>query len=821
MKQRSRASWFVAGTLALASAALAACSSSGGNGASGAPGVISSAGGSTASGGETSSGGITSNAGMTSIGGLTSSAGASSSGGTTTNGGATSSGGQSFVPPTYLITTAPQFDSIFNTTGHTGDGFQWIPLGIHDRQGLGTSSTNSVTFFDDSNYAGHFFNSTAGEYTGISADPTKISWVYGTNGQKADYKNLWDTTRAESGYSGTVPWNLVNNYGMSGIRGTADTHDTDSKKMWLSDHAPSSANSFIILDAYGVRNLGNLYLWNYNEAGNTNKGLKNIKVYTSTDGNDYTEYSGTGYPFQIPQATGSGPSGYSQVVNLNGTSARYIKLTYNPVSGDGNWGAPDMYGLSAVRLYDPSNNKLLLSAKTGSTATRNAYAGDPWEESAFPLGNYVYFLLHSAAGCCTPFEANATQLMRYTVSNGKLDWTSLVAFDSLPYMYYPAIPSGFSPNADDARVGDYYQVVQFENMAFWNDDDGYVYMLGADESNEYGVWNDKSKLVLSRVSNQTFEDFNAREYWNGSSWLKTYEQATDLTDVDGNAVGPVGNMPGYFKAQGGALNGKYVLVYMEGVNGSSFFRYADNPWGPWSEKYSLYTKPAALPGIPTAGDTIYNTGAVPFISVNGEFYFYQIVNGASMQFFKYSELASPVSFSTGFESGDALPTYKDSVESSSNVSGYMAGLGPECSVRDGEQGHTGTAALMYAGTANAGASTNCDYGVFSVNLPISSSTALDYWVYPQQDNGRYVAIDFHCTDGSTLAESGAVDQNGSSLDPRAGHGGNIPLNAWSEVKSDVGSKLAGKVVDKIWIAYDHPGSTGQFRGYVDDLSISN
>ena len=192
-----------------------------------------------------------------------------------------------------------------------------------------------------------------------------------------------------------------------------------------------------------------------------------------------------------------------------------------------------------------------------------------------------------------------------------------------------------------------------------------------------------------------------------------------------------------------------------------------------------------------------------------------------MQFFKYSETTPQASFSTGFESQDPQPSWSDAVDASSNVSGYMTGLNPQCAIRTGEQDHAGTSALMYAGSANGGSSTDVYYDVFGVNIPIASSTVLDYWIYPQQDNGRYVAVDLHCTDGSTLRGSGAVDQNEKSIDPNAGHGGTIPLNAWSEVRSNVGVKLPGKTVDKILVGYDRPGSTGQFRGYVDDLSIGN
>ncbi|WP_239619131.1 discoidin domain-containing protein [Cohnella mopanensis] len=531
----------------------------------------------------------------------------------------------------YQVTPAPEWDDVFNNTNHGGDDFQWIPFGIKNRQGEGTASTKSAILFADSYINGNFiYGSSMGQYTGITANKSLINWFWGPNGQKQSYNPMWGIEKAESGYSGTVAWNLVSGYGMSGIRNTSDTHDTDYRKMWLSDRSPSAANSYIIFDAYATKSLGKMYIWNFNEPSNTSKGLKNIKVFTSTDGVNYTEFTGSGYPFQIPQASGTAPTAYSKMIDLNSTAARYVKFTFNPVSNDGNWGNPDMYGLSAVRIYDDSGKKLVLSAKAGSTVTRNLYPNNQsWNESAISLGNYVYFVLHGAAGCCTPYEANATQLMRYTINNGAIDFNSLTAFDGLPLAYYPDIPSGFSPNANDARVGNTYRVKQFENLSYWEDDDGYIYALGADESFTYGAWNEYSKLLLSRVPKNSFEDFNAREYWNGTGWTSLYETAANLKDVFGNDVGPVGNNPGFFKAQGGQLDGKYVLVYMEGVDGSSFFRVADHPWGPWSDKNLLYAR--------NGNEHIYNTGAVPFISQNGEFYFYLIKDEHTMKFFKYSE----------------------------------------------------------------------------------------------------------------------------------------------------------------------------------------
>jgi hypothetical protein len=177
-------------------------------------------------------------------------------------------------------------------------------------------------------------------------------------------------------------------------------------------------------------------------------------------------------------------------------------------------------------------------------------------------------------------------------------------------------------------------------------------------------------------------------------------------------------------------------------------------------------------------------------------------------------------FYTSFETSQTLPTWSDTIDSSINVSGYHSGINPECSTRQ-EQAHSGTTALMYSGTDNSASSSYVYFKVFSVNIPITSATKMSYWIYPQQTNGMYVAVDYHCTDNTTLRDSGALDYNGFSMHPNAGHGGNLPLNAWANIKCNVGQWLAGKTVDKIWVAYDHPPATGQFRGYIDDIKITN
>ncbi|MFC5649156.1 discoidin domain-containing protein [Paenibacillus solisilvae] len=241
---------------------------------------------------------------------------------------------------TYNVVPTTEWDGVFNNTGHMGDGFQWMPIGVKNRQGLGTSTTKSAMIFNDSRvYVGgawsSWISSTAGTYTGIAANTANVAWKYGTGGAGGNYNSMWTPYNADSGKVGTVAWNLVNNYGMSGLRASTDTHDNDKNKMYKSASNPSVANSYIIIDLFATKSLGSMYLWNYNEALVTNAGLKNFKVFTSTDGTTYTQYGAT---YQITQAGGTAAQANNGSISFAGTRARYVKITWKPTVGDGNWG---------------------------------------------------------------------------------------------------------------------------------------------------------------------------------------------------------------------------------------------------------------------------------------------------------------------------------------------------------------------------------------------------------------------------------------------------------------------------------------------------
>ncbi|AGZ43514.1 GDSL-type esterase/lipase family protein [Actinoplanes friuliensis] len=176
---------------------------------------------------------------------------------------------------------------------------------------------------------------------------------------------------------------------------------------------------------------------------------------------------------------------------------------------------------------------------------------------------------------------------------------------------------------------------------------------------------------------------------------------------------------------------------------------------------------------------------------------------------------------TGLEPGETAPTWIDTVDRASGVGGYQAGLTTmETGPRTGTS-HGGANALMYSGNDQ---STSLSYSymrVFDTHLRISPSSVLSYWIRPQQTNGTYVAVGLLFTDGSSLRDSTAVDQYGVRAHPlHQGQGGHLVVNQWNLVTVSL-SALAGRTVDRVQLGYDQPAATGVFRGFVDDIAVTD
>ncbi|SFO97677.1 Por secretion system C-terminal sorting domain-containing protein [Chitinophaga sp. YR627] len=184
---------------------------------------------------------------------------------------------------------------------------------------------------------------------------------------------------------------------------------------------------------------------------------------------------------------------------------------------------------------------------------------------------------------------------------------------------------------------------------------------------------------------------------------------------------------------------------------------------------------------------------------------------------------APLWFRTSMEAQyDATLSWTDTPDQSvipTNVTGDNGTGTPICGIVQNEISRTGPSAIRFAGRAtSAAANAYCAYKVFDVNIPVTASTGLSFWLHPTNNISRYVTVDLIMTDGTSLRDAGAVDQHGVSMHPGAGHG---TVNTWSQVSCNIGRWLSGKTIDRIIVDYVHGNEIGNFKTYIDDIIISD
>jgi len=141
-------------------------------------------------------------------------------------------------------------------------------------------------------------------------------------------------------------------------------------------------------------------------------------------------------------------------------------------------------------------------------------------------------------------------------------------------------------------------------------------------------------------------------------------------------------------------------------------------------------------------------------------------------------------------------------------------------------GFTGVRALRYRG-AHVAEGRGYSYNkVFEVDIPVTATTELSYLIFPSFTPGdlrypsTFAAVDLAFTDGTYLSDLGARDQHGFELSPRGqGAAKSLHTNQWNRVASVVGEVAAGKVVQRILVAYDNPAGPASFNGWIDDVAV--
>jgi len=155
-------------------------------------------------------------------------------------------------------------------------------------------------------------------------------------------------------------------------------HSEDPNHMWLSQ--PGQTQAWLEFDLGQVQELGSMLVWNYNERGRTQRGIKSadISVWTAESGwqpihND------------VVFAEAEGSFDYDEPVHLKLDDVKAQKVRLDDLS---NFGDEAYIGLSEVQFFQKRDEGPQSTAKTIKTEKRNAIAGFIFGEP-FKLGETV------------------------------------------------------------------------------------------------------------------------------------------------------------------------------------------------------------------------------------------------------------------------------------------------------------------------------------------------------------------------------------------------------------------------------------------------
>lgn len=191
-----------------------------------------------------------------------------------------------------------------------------------------------------------------------------------------------------------------------------------------------------------------------------------------------------------------------------------------------------------------------------------------------------------------------------------------------------------------------------------------------------------------------------------------------------------------------------------------------------------------------------------------------------------------VDFNTGFESGQTQLSWTNTVDTTSPGGGES---NVTSAILEGATTitHGGGNSVEYGGTAGGGSTTHAYMEAISNSTTLASTSRLSYWIYPMTPmgsesgastmtglNSTCAAVDIIFTDGTALRNYTTItDQFGNRLHP-AYQCDHLQPDQWNYVTVNLGS-LSGLTVSRIDIGYDQPGATGNYGGYVDDITLSH
>jgi hypothetical protein len=209
-----------------------------------------------------------------------------------------------------------------------------------------------------------------------------------------------------------------------------------------------------------------------------------------------------------------------------------------------------------------------------------------------------------------------------------------------------------------------------------------------------------------------------------------------------------------------------------------------------------------------------------------------------------SDVIATPKFATSLETGDPQLTWTSTVDTGDKPRGGLLNVGGVCCNLTGPElkvgpstpyPHVGTQIILYSGLDNNATKSYAYTKAFAfTDTFVTPSTTLSYWIFPQSNdtsfhhaagsNSTCVGVDLLFADliagtEASLRDSGAVDQRGIKAHP-AQQCNKIQLDKWNLVRVPLGGVANGKQITQLDIGYDQAANSGGYRGFVDDISIS-
>ncbi len=213
-----------------------------------------------------------------------------------------------------------------------------------------------------------------------SAPEARASWIQGvtTNTVSSQYSSGSDRRLAAA---------VVNDSGFFGSYHTSYPKGA----MWLNAATAGSTNASITFDLGSVQPVNKMEVWNYNEAGLTNRGAQTVNI--SVAGEDLVFTTNVLNQVLTP-APGTFSRSFAQFVDLGGVQARYVRIDI--LSNYGGSGV----GLSKVRFINtntPPTIALATKSYSGNSVTVK------FSEPVLPSSatNASYYSIQSGATTAT------------------------------------------------------------------------------------------------------------------------------------------------------------------------------------------------------------------------------------------------------------------------------------------------------------------------------------------------------------------------------------------------------------------------------------